>query len=132
VSDLQTRRPPQAAGRQQELRCSRPVPNSAVHLAPRGELDIATVPHLDRALRRAHASSDTIVLDLSGLELVDSSGAHLLLDADRRMRDAGGRLIITRVTPEVEWFLALIGIDRLLEIVDDEAASLEQALIAAA
>jgi anti-anti-sigma factor len=103
-----------------------------VHLAPRGELDIATVPHLDRALRRAHASSDLVVLDLSGLDFVDCSGARLLLEADRRMRGDGARLIITRVTPEVAWFLALIGMDRLLEIVDDDAASAEPALIAAA
>jgi anti-sigma B factor antagonist len=132
VSDLQTRRPPRAANRQQQRRYSRAVPDRAVHVAPRGELDIATVPPLDRALRRAHASSDIVVLDLSGLEFVDSSGAHLLLDADRRIRDAGGRLIITRVTSEVGWFLALIGIDRLLEIVDDDAAGLEQALTASA
>jgi hypothetical protein len=38
-------------------------------------------------------------------------------------------LIVTRVTPEVGWFLALIGADRLLEI---EAASLELPLTAAA
>jgi hypothetical protein len=36
------------------------------------------------------------------------------------------------VTPEVGWFLALIGIDRLLEIVTDDLASPDVALIAAA
>ena len=60
---------------------------------------------------------DDVVLDLGDLELIDDSGALLLLEANRTMRAAGARLIITRVTPEVGWFLALIGVDRLLEIV---------------
>jgi anti-anti-sigma regulatory factor len=47
------------------------------------------------------------------------------------MRAAGARLIITRVTREVGRFLALTGMDRMLEIVDDDAASVEPALIAA-
>ena len=117
MSDLQTRRRPGAAGRRPQLRCSRAASDRSVHLALRGELDIATVPYLDRALRRAQGSSDVVVLDLGDLELIDSSGALLLLEANRQMRADGAHLLITRVTPEVEWFLALIGIDRLLEIV---------------
>jgi anti-anti-sigma factor len=128
MSDLHTQQPARSPATPQ-LRCSSVATDGTIHLAPRGELDIATVPPLDRALRRAQASSDLVVLDLSGLEFMDSTGAHLLLDADRRMRAAGGRLVITRVTPEVAWFLALIGADRLLEI---EAASLEMPLTAAA
>jgi anti-sigma B factor antagonist len=107
-----------------QLRCSSVTTDGTVHLAPRGELDIATVPPLDRALRRAQARSDLVVLDLSGLEFMDCCGARLLLEADRRMRDAGARLIVTRVTPEVGWFLGLIGMDRLLEIADGEPALL--------
>jgi anti-anti-sigma factor len=108
------------------------VTDGAVHLAPRGELDIATVPQLDRALRRAQAASDFVVLDLGGLEFVDSSGAHLLLETHRRMRAADARLVIAHVTAEVRWFFELIGIDRVLEIADDDQANLDMALTAAA
>ena len=44
-----------------------------------GELDIATVPQLDRVLRDAESVAPQIVLDLGGLEFVSSCGAHLLM-----------------------------------------------------
>jgi anti-sigma B factor antagonist len=118
MPDLRVPRPTPSAARRQR-RCSRARADGAVRLATRGELDIATVPQLDRALRRAQASADSVVLDLDGLEFTDSCGAHLLLEAHRRMRAAGARLVITRLTPEVEWLFDVIGIDRLLEIVED-------------
>jgi anti-sigma B factor antagonist len=98
--------------------CRRFAAGEAVRVAVRGELDILTVPRLDRALRRAESDADSIVLDLRELEFVDSSGAHLLLASDRRIRDAGGRLVVVRGSEEIEWFFRLGGLDRALEVVD--------------
>jgi anti-sigma B factor antagonist len=72
------------------------VHGNASIVAVTGELDIATVPRLDRALRRAEVDAALVVLDLRELEFPDSSGAHLLLAADRRIRRAGGRLVVVR------------------------------------
>lgn len=83
-----------------------------------GELDIATVTHVDQALRRAETDAGLVVLDLRALEFIDSTGAHLVLAAARRIRQAGGRLVVVRGGEQVEWFLALIGIDAELEFVD--------------
>jgi anti-anti-sigma factor len=50
-----------------------------VTVAPRGELDMATVGALEQELRRLHDSGfGTIVLDLGGLSFMDSSGLHLV------------------------------------------------------
>jgi anti-anti-sigma factor len=50
-----------------------------VTIAPRGELDMATVGALEQELRRLHDSGfGTIVLDLGGLSFMDSSGLHLV------------------------------------------------------
>lgn len=92
-------------------------------VAVAGELDIATVPCLDQALRRAEADAALVVLDLRPLEFIDSSGAHLMLAADRRIRRAGGRLVVVRGGDQVEWFFALIGIDAALEFVDWPSAA---------
>jgi anti-anti-sigma factor len=81
-----------------------------------GELDIEAVPELDRALR--HADTPLVVLDLRDLEFIDSSGADFLLAADRRIRRAGRRFVVVRGGVEVDWFFALIGLDRELELVD--------------
>ena len=51
-----------------------------VTVAPRGELDMATVGVVDRELRRLHETGfATIVLDLGGLSFMDSSGLHLVM-----------------------------------------------------
>jgi anti-sigma B factor antagonist len=51
-----------------------------VIVAPRGELDMATVGAVDQELRRLHdAGFRKIVLDLGGLSFMDSSGLHLVM-----------------------------------------------------
>ena len=98
--------------------CRRFAAGEAVRVAVRGELDILTVPRLDRALRRAESDADSIVLDLRELEFVDSSGAHLLLAANRRIREAGGQMTIVRSTCGADRFFTLIGLDRELDLVE--------------
>jgi anti-sigma B factor antagonist len=83
-----------------------------------GELDIATVPQLDRALRRAQADGSPVVVDLRELGFTDSSGAHLILATNRRVRLAGGRLLVVRGPAQVQRLFALMGVDRELEFVD--------------
>lgn len=49
-------------------------------VAPRGELDMATVGVLEDRLRGLHeAGTRMIVLDLGGLSFMDSSGLHLIV-----------------------------------------------------
>jgi anti-anti-sigma factor len=93
------------------------APDAAV-LKVLGESDLARVPELDHELRRAEARTSLVVVDLRELEFIDASGACLLLEGHRRVRSAGGRMLVVRGPAEVEWFLALIGIDRELELVD--------------
>jgi anti-sigma B factor antagonist len=51
-------------------------------IAVRGEIDVATLPHLEQALDTAiQSSSGAFVLDLTDVEFVDSSGVHALLRA---------------------------------------------------
>lgn len=50
-----------------------------VIVAPRGDLDMATVGAVERELRRLRDTGfDRIVLDLRGLTFMDSSGLHLV------------------------------------------------------
>lgn len=60
-----------------------------------GELDIST---LDQAQRRVEAAErdgpDLLVIDLTRLTFVDSSGVRLVLLADDRARAAGRRLAV--------------------------------------
>lgn len=91
-------------------------------LSVAGELDIATVPKLEGELRRARAGASKVVLDLRALEFMDCRGAALLLSADRRIRQAGGRLVVLCGNTVVDWFFALTDIAHRLELIDSPPA----------
>jgi len=118
VSDPHSQRAIRSPEPRSHFFCRRSTVDGVVNVALGGELDIATLSQVDWALRRASTSSDVIVLDLRELEFIDSGGAHLIVDADRRIRRAGGRLIVVRGSWEVHWLFVLLGIDRVLDVVD--------------
>ncbi len=83
-----------------------------------GELDIATHRDVDRELRRVEETdADTIVLDLSAVSFIDSSGIRLLLLACARTRADGDRLRLRRPPDRVFDVLQICGIDALLPFV---------------
>lgn len=79
--------------------------DDGVRVRVEGELDVATAPALEEALKRAEASDASgIVIDLTGVSFIDSTGLRTLLEA--HARDAGGpeeaRLPRLRITPGSE------------------------------
>jgi anti-sigma B factor antagonist len=60
-----------------------------------GDLDIATLAEAELAVAEAEAASPgVLLLDLSALGFIDSSGVRLVLQADARAREAGRRLAV--------------------------------------
>ena len=100
---------PEATVRPPGLTCLRIAYAQTVRLFVAGELDVATVPQLDDALRQAAAEAPLVVLDLKRLEFVSICGAQLLLRAATRARDAGGRLYVVHAPDELHRLLRLIG-----------------------
>jgi anti-sigma B factor antagonist len=91
---------------------------SAHRVAPAGELDIATAGTLERTLLEAeHGDAETIVLDLSGLEFIDSTGLRLVIDANERCGGPGGRLRLIAGAPAVERLLDLVGLRERLPLI---------------
>ena len=88
-----------------------------------GELDISTAPRLEEELRRVEAGSPRVlVLDLSKLTFMDSTGLRLLIGADARAREAGRRLVLIRGNEMVQRVLRVTRLDERLEIVSDPGA----------
>jgi anti-sigma B factor antagonist len=100
------------------LRLSSLNSDAAVRVALTGDLDVATVPQLDQALRRAQADAPVVVLDLRGLRFIGACGIELLLATDDRVRQAGGRLVVVRGPSEAKRLFALVAIEGRLEFVD--------------
>jgi anti-anti-sigma factor len=78
-----------------------------------GELDVATAPVLDEALKRAEESgAGLIVVDLTGVSFIDSTGLRALLEANARDgQNAGGdRLRITGGSEQAQKLFKLAGV----------------------
>jgi len=67
---------------QQEFEAEMEVRGSDLWVLPRGDLDLATAPELEETLHLALASdAPAIVVDLRGVELLDSTGLRSLVEA---------------------------------------------------
>ncbi len=77
-------------------------------LAPRGELDLATVPVLTQAF-----GDDATVLDLSGLEFIDSTGLATLIGERRRRTEARSPFVLVRGTAQTQRLFAVTGVEDL-------------------
>jgi anti-anti-sigma factor len=93
-------------------------PRTTLRLA--GELDSATVPQLEVAFERAVQTDDEeIVVDLERLTFIDSTGLQAFVAAHRRFDGDGPSLLVRRPSNEVARVFTLVGLDKLLRIVED-------------
>jgi anti-anti-sigma factor len=93
-----------------------------VRLALRGELDISSAQVLDDALEKLEsADPPVLVIDLRGLEFMDSTGLRTLVSADQRARDGGRRVVIVRGPEAVDRIFNVTRMDERLELIDDPA-----------
>ena len=84
-----------------------------------GELDLATAGDVEQELQRVEAGdAASIVLDLSGLTFMDSTGVRLLVNASTRSRTDNGRLRLLRGPASVQRVMELSGVDELLPFAD--------------
>ena len=94
-----------------------------VQIALRGELDLSSAAKLQEELRRVEAASPPVlVLDLSKLVFLDSTGLRCLVTADERARADGRRVVIVRGPDPVQRVFSITRLEERLEMVDDVSA----------
>jgi anti-sigma B factor antagonist len=80
-----------------------------------GRLNMVSAPLLREAVTEAIAGGrPRIVVDLSGIEFMDSSGLGALVGCLKSARQAGGDLRISAPTDQVVMVLQLSNLDRIL------------------
>lgn len=91
-----------------------------VHVvALRGELDLCSAPAVEQELRSVEAGdADAILLDLSELEFIDSTGVRLLIMAEQRSRWDSGRLVLKRPPAPVFRAIEISGVAGILPFAD--------------
>ena len=91
----------------------------AVHLALIGELDLSTVDQVEEELRKVEdGGAETVVLDLTSLSFLDSTGLRTIVTADQRARKSGRRLAIVRGPDTVHRVFTITRLDERLDMVE--------------
>ena len=93
--------------------------DGATHLALTGELDLSTVDKVEDELRRVEdGGAETVVIDLSSLSFLDSTGLRTIVTADQRARKSGRRLAIVKGPEPVHRVFTITRLDERLEMVN--------------
>lgn len=96
-----------------------------VILALVGELDMASAPLLQHAVEDAGLDSQQlVVLDLGGLEFIDSTGLRVILAVRKTCGERGQELAITQGSQQVERLLAVTGVAEHLKTIPSPEAPL--------
>jgi anti-anti-sigma factor len=85
-----------------------------VRVALAGECDLAVREELTVVLLAAVHRAPVVVVDVGGLDFLDSSGVHGLITAHHAARDAGGKLFVVNPRGSVAAVLDLTGVTGLL------------------
>jgi anti-anti-sigma factor len=93
--------------------------SGASGVAIHGEVDVAAVPKLERALEAAiETTAGGFVIDLSGVEFLDSSGLLALLNARGLLAREERALAVVCPASPVRHLLEVAGVSELLAVCD--------------
>jgi anti-sigma B factor antagonist len=88
-----------------------------------GELDLSEVEQVEKALAAIEAKQPKVlVIDLRGVEFMDSSGIRLVVGADMRARQEDRSLQLIRGPDPVHRVFTIALLDRRLDFVDEPPA----------
>jgi anti-anti-sigma factor len=115
------------------LACS-PIPSLQVHRQPgRTILSLAgcdalneyNSPLLGQQLCQLPevSTGECLLLDLGSIRYVSSTGLEALVGLNRRIRAAGGRLLLAHLAPAVREVLAVTRLDSVLNVLPDQGSA---------
>ena len=100
-----------------QLQVSVTSADSYTVVALTGESDVYTYDQLRGALEaEVTRGIALLIVDLSGLEFMDSTGVQVLLDIRVMMNDRGGQLALAQPQNTVARVLNLVGADQLVPV----------------
>jgi anti-sigma B factor antagonist len=87
-----------------------------------GRVDSDSTPTLDQSVEKALASGrNQIILDLSGVQYMNSVGLRELVQLWKRVQNTGGALIVANPSERVKRLLELVGLETVFQIYTDPA-----------
>lgn len=98
---------------------------NAVVVYPAGEIDLTASPLLRQELKRVQAARPArLVIDLSKVPYMDSSGVATLVEAMQTARKNGTRMVLCCMAERVRSIFEIARLDTVFTIVQSEDAAL--------
>ena len=88
--------------------------NGRVVVVVVGEIDLDTAPVLQTTIEALDATKD-IIVDIAGVEFMDSTGLAVLLRQSARATESGGSLLVRRPSPPLVRLLRFCCLEHLIE-----------------
>ena len=99
------------------LRIDISTQDSSATISPVGEIDLDTVGLLSAGLSDTIAAgADRVVVDFAHVTYIDSAGLGALVGAHKRLRAAGGALVLHCEQPRVMRLFKITGLTKLFTI----------------
>lgn len=84
-----------------------------------GELDVFTAPDFETALQELISAGDSsLVLDLTGVDFLDSTGLGVMVKALKWAREAGGGLRVVATQERIVKVFRITGLDDVMGLSD--------------
>lgn len=97
------------------------VEGVAVGVVPIDELDASNAAEFKRDIAPALAANTRLVLDLSRMRFIDSSGLGAMLSCLRQLTGKGGDLKLCGLSKQVRALFELVRMHRIFDIYDTRA-----------
>jgi anti-sigma B factor antagonist len=75
------------------------VGDHEIEVAVTGELDLVTASQLEETLKRQLLADNDVLLDLSDMDFIDSTGLHAIVEAVRTAKSVGRKLKLSAELP---------------------------------
>jgi anti-sigma B factor antagonist len=84
-----------------------------------GEVDVYTSPALrERLYRLIDDGATRVIIDLGGMDFIDSSGLGVLVGALKRIREHSGEIELRRLKPSARKIFDVTGLTQVFAIAD--------------
>ena len=94
-------------------------------VAVSGEIDIRTAPQLRERLNAVLDEGVTkLIVDLEGVDFMDSTALSVMVGAHKRLQRAGSGLVLVCTRPQLLRVLDLTGLSRVFTVHDELAGAL--------
>lgn len=98
----------------QEFAVERSDVEDRIIVSVRGDVDLGTVDALSQALEQATRGGDPVIIDMTDVTFLDSTGVRVLVEAYRSAQRSGGALYVRGARHWVARVLEVTGVARLL------------------